>query len=56
MFYTSNDVLGLDRDYSGDYVIFNGERYKVEDESDWFAIDGWNGVLLVKAPLNNVAT
>jgi len=52
-FYTSNNVLGLDRDYSGDRFIYNNINFAVSDEIEWRSIDGWNSVLLVKAPLDN---
>lgn len=52
-FYTSNNILGVDRDYSGDRATFQGVELKVADETEWFGIDGWNHCLLVKAPFNN---
>lgn len=52
-FYVSTNLIGLGRDYSGDYLIFNSERYVVQDNSEWFPIDGWTGVLVIKSPLDN---
>src|ERR1700743_245953 len=46
-FYTSNNVLDLDRDITGDQVAFNGERFQVESNNDWYDIDGWKGILCV---------
>jgi hypothetical protein len=46
-FYTSNNVVDLTRDVSADQLAFNGERYQVESNNDWFALDGWKGILCV---------
>lgn len=47
-FYTSNNLLDLARDVSGDQVLFNGEIFQCESDNDWFALDGWKGVLCVR--------
>jgi hypothetical protein len=52
-FFTSNDALGVNRDYSGDYLIVRNERYYVNDDVSWYKFDGWNQILVVKAELNN---
>ena len=49
-FYTSNDVLDLARDISGDQVAFMGSRYQCESNNDWYKLDGWKGILCVKIP------
>lgn len=46
-FYTSNNVLDLDRDITADQVAFNGQLYQVESNNDWFQLDGWKGILCV---------
>lgn len=46
-FYTSNNVLDLERDISGDQVAFNGKRYQCESDNDWYQMDGWKGILCV---------
>lgn len=46
-FYTSNNVLDLDRDITADQVAFNGQLFQVESANDWFALDGWKGILCV---------
>lgn len=55
-FYVSTNLIGLGRDYSGDYLIFNNDRYVVQDNAEWFPIDGWTGLLMIKSPLNNQTT
>jgi hypothetical protein len=47
-FYTSNNIIDLTRDVSADQLDFNSERFQVESNNEWFAIDGWVGVLCVK--------
>ena len=46
-FYTSNDVLDVQRDVSGDQISFNGQLYQCESNNDWFHLDGWKGILCV---------
>lgn len=46
-FYTSNNLLDVQRDLSGDQIAFNNRRFQCESANDWFAIDGWKGVLCV---------
>jgi hypothetical protein len=44
-FYTLNDMIDVVRDVSNDQLVYNGLRYQVESNNDWFAQDGWKGVL-----------
>lgn len=53
-FYTSNNLLDLQRDVSGDQVEFNGRRYQVESANDWYQLDGWKGVLCCYQGVINV--
>lgn len=46
-FYTSNDVLDVQRNVSGDQVAFNGKRYQCESNNDWYELDKWKGILCV---------
>ena len=46
-FYTSNNLLDITRDVSGDQIAFRGRRFQVESGNDWFQLDGWKGVLCV---------
>jgi len=47
-FYTSNDILATDRDVTGDKISYNNYTWKCESNNDWFAQDGWKGVLVVR--------
>lgn len=44
-FYTMKNVLDLERDVSGDQIVYAGVRYECISANDWFAMDGWVGVL-----------
>lgn len=46
-FYTSLNVQDIQRAKQGDVVEFNNVRWLCQSENDWFAVDGWTGVLLV---------
>lgn len=46
-FYTSNNIFDVMRDVSGDQIAFNGQRFQCESNNDWFALDGWKGILCV---------
>lgn len=49
IFYTSNDLLNIERDTSGDQLAYQGKRYQVIGKpNDWIRQDGWNGVLCVR--------
>lgn len=48
MVYSSDVIEGVNRDTSGDRIIFNGKLFQVLDENDWTPIDGWNGVMCVE--------
>ena len=47
-FYTSNGLLDVQRDVSGDQIAFQGHRYQCESNNEWFGLDGWVGVLCVE--------
>ena len=46
--YSSDTIEGVNRDTSGDRVVFDGKLFQVLDENDWTPIDGWNGVVCVQ--------
>ena len=48
MIYSSDKIDGVNRDTSGDIVVFDGNTFQVLDENDWSPIDGWNGVMCVQ--------
>lgn len=46
--YSSDAIEGVNRDTSGDRIIFDGKLFQVLDENNWTPIDGWNGVMCVE--------
>ena len=44
-FYSLNNLIDLIRDTSNDQIAYDGKRYQCESANDWFAQDGWKGVL-----------
>lgn len=46
-FYTSNDVLDIGRDVSGDQIVFMSRRYQCQSDVEWFKLDGWKAILCV---------
>lgn len=53
-FYTSNNVLDITRNVSGDQLSYRGRRYQVESNNDWYQLDGWKGILCVGLGATNV--
>ncbi len=51
-FYSSNNILDIQRDISGDQLVFMGKRYQVESSNDWYQLDGWKGMLCVDLGAN----
>lgn len=48
-FYLSKNVIDVQRDVSGDKIIYGGRTYQCESlDGDWFRQDGWTAVLAVK--------
>jgi len=52
-FYSSNNLLDITRDVSGDQIVFNNKRFQVESGNDWFQLDGWKGVLVCNIGADN---
>lgn len=44
-FYTSNIIVDLERDSSGDQLVINGKQYQCESITPWNDIDGWCRVI-----------
>lgn len=58
-FYCSTQLLDVQRGVTGDQFAYAGRQYQVESSNDWYAQDGWNGVLAVdigSAPPFNTGT
>lgn len=44
-FFVSSNVIDVSRGNSGDEFVFNGNRFKCESITPWYAIDGWAEIL-----------
>lgn len=49
--WISEDLIDLERDYSGDKFIYGGKEYQLIDQSDWFLQDGWASNLAVQVAI-----
>lgn len=48
--YLSKGIVDIRRDTSGDQFDFNCKKYQVLSITDWYAMDGWDQVLVVEVP------
>lgn len=46
--YLQQGVIDVDRDVSGDQIVFQSNRYQVMSKTPWFGIDGWDAMLCVQ--------
>ena len=46
-FYTSNDLIDIERNVSGDKIVYQGNTYNCESSTEWIGIDGWIAILTV---------
>lgn len=51
--FTPVAVIDLQRNFSGDQIVFSGRRYQLESETDWFDIDEWVPVICVSLGADN---
>ncbi|MBG5892190.1 phage collar protein [Providencia rettgeri] len=47
-FYTPHDIKGIQRGTSPDYLVFNGKKYDVMGDADWYEQDGWKSVICIE--------
>jgi len=59
--YVEQTVIDVQRDFSGDRLVWNGRIFQLTSALDWYGQDGWVGVICVdigpntgNAPFNNV--
>ena len=48
--WTETQVNTVNRDKSGDQVIWNSRRFEVQSVNDWHLVDGWNHFTAVEVP------
>lgn len=46
--YLSADARDFERGTNGDRILFGSKKFDVESIADWFALDGWVGLLCVE--------
>ncbi len=46
-FYTSNNIIDVQRNVSGDQIAYEGQRFQCESNTEWYSLDGWKGILCV---------
>lgn len=47
VYYTSNAILDIGRDESGDQFEYGGRRWQALSDNDWKKVDGWVGVMMI---------
>lgn len=47
-FYATANVMDVLRNKTGDRLIYAGKTYQVVSNTDWFAQDGWKGIMCVE--------
>ena len=45
--WASANLIDLKRDYSGDYFIYGGVKYKLNNQTPWFLQDGWASAIAI---------
>lgn len=46
-FYTLNDIIDIQRDIAADQIVYQTKRFQCLSANNWFAQDGWKGILCV---------
>lgn len=45
--WASENLIDLKRDYSGDYFIYGGVKYKLNNQTHWYIQDGWASAIAI---------
>lgn len=51
-FYAPAEFREVDRDQTGDKLVYAGKTYQVLNKASWFPQDGWEKVMCVEVPAN----
>lgn len=46
--YVAEDLIGVERDTSGDYIRYANDWWQIESDTDWLAADGWRAFLCAR--------
>ncbi|MCP4278024.1 MAG: hypothetical protein GY886_08490 [Gammaproteobacteria bacterium] len=41
------------RGRASDQIAYNGRRYNINQETDWYKMDGWNSAIFIDIGINN---
>ena len=53
--FVTRNMIDLTRDISADQLGFQGERYQIQSNTEWYGIDGWLQILCVEIGLDTGA-
>ncbi len=48
VFYSVNPIMSLERNRTGDYLVYNSQYWKCESDTNWFPQDSWKGVMVCR--------
>lgn len=48
--YLPREVIDIERNVSGDQILYQGMRLQCLSKTAWFGVDGWDQVLCVEVP------
>lgn len=54
--FVPRNLIDLTRDISADQLGFQGQRYQVQSNTEWYGIDGWLQILCVEIGIDTGAT
>lgn len=46
--FVSKKVIGIERDFSGDRIIWDGDTWQCQTGQDWTTQDGWLSIVCVR--------
>jgi len=46
--FVSSNVIDMARGRSGDEIAWNGRRYQLANEMNWYEVDGWTSFMAVE--------
>lgn len=54
-FFVARNAVDLERDISADQLAFQGQRYQIQSNTEWYGIDGWLQILCVEIGIDTGA-
>lgn len=53
--FVSRNFIDLTRDIAADQIAFQGQRYQIQSNTEWYGIDGWLQILCVEIGIDTGA-